>query len=105
MNDTQRLLTVLIMMAATMLTRFLPLLLFKKELPKKVQKIVNNLPYALMGLLVVYTLKDSFSSNNVYGILEITGLLVISVVYRLSDHVLLSIGCGLSVYLLLVNAL
>lgn len=105
MNDTQRLLMVLIMMVATMLTRFLPLLMFKKELPEKLQRIVNNLPYALMGLLVVYTLKDSFSVDNGYGYLEIIGLLVISIVYRLSNHVLLSIGCGLSVYLLIINTI
>lgn len=105
MSNTQRFLMVLIMMAATMLTRFLPLLLFKKELPKNVQKTVDNLPYALMGLLVVYTLKDSFTANNSYGLLEAVGLLVISVVYRFSNHVLLSIGCGLSVYLILVNAI
>ena len=105
MSDTQRFLMVLIMMAATMITRLLPLLLFKKELPKKLRKTVNNLPYALMGLLVVYTLKDSFTPNNTYGLLEIVGLVVISLVYKLSDHVLLSIGCGLSVYLVLVNIL
>jgi branched-subunit amino acid transport protein AzlD len=105
MSDTQRFLMVLIMMVATMITRFLPLLLFKKELPKKIQKITNNLPYALMGLLVVYTSKDSFTPSNSYGLLEIVGLVIISIVYKLSDHVLLSIGCGLSVYLVLVNIL
>lgn len=93
------------MTIATMLTRFLPLFLFKKELPNSLQKIVNNLPYAMMGLLVVYTLKDSFSIDNVYGLWELVGLIVITIVYRLSNHVILSIACGLSIYLILVNIL
>lgn len=105
MSDLQRLIMILVMMVATMLTRFLPLLLFKRELPKTLQKTVDNLPYALMGLLVVYTLKDSFTVNNSYGLLEVIGLFVISIIYRLSNHVLLSIGCGLSIYLVLINIL
>lgn len=105
MSDLQRLIMILIMMAATMITRFSPLLLFKREFSVKTKKVAEKLPYATMGLLVVYSLKDTFVTDNQYGLYELIGLGIIGLIYKLTDHVLASIGSGLFIYLWIVNLL
>ena len=55
----QGILIIAAMALATMITRFLPCLLFPagKETPKYIEYLGKSLPYATMGLLVVYCLK------------------------------------------------
>ncbi len=103
MSNLERLLSVMIMMSATMTTRFLPFLFFKKELSQKTKTIAALLPYATMGLLVVYALKDSFKSENYFGVIEVIGLMMIAITYKKTDHILMSIGSGLLLYLLIVK--
>ena len=60
MTTVQMGLTIAVCTAATMLTRFLPFLLFpaNKPTPKYIQYLGKVLPCAVIGLLVVYCLKD-----------------------------------------------
>ncbi len=60
MNDTQALIAIAIIAAVTALTRFLPFLIFDngKKTPRLVEKLGRLLPPAVMGMLVVYCLKD-----------------------------------------------
>ena len=59
MTQTQQLLTIAVIALGTMLTRFLPFLVFPagKPVPKTVEKLGNLLPGAVFSLLVVYCLK------------------------------------------------
>ena len=56
MTTTQMLLTVGAVVLGTMTTRFLPFLIFpaSRPTPKYVQYLGKVLPYAVIGLLVVY---------------------------------------------------
>lgn len=56
----QRLITIGVIVLATMLTRFLPFILFPagRKTPKVVEDLGQMLPAAMFGLLVVYSLKD-----------------------------------------------
>ncbi len=64
MTTAQRIITILVVVAGTMLTRFLPFLIFPegKTPPKYITYLGTVLPYAVIGLLVVYCLKDAVFS-------------------------------------------
>ena len=60
MTVTQGIITIVCVVLGTMVTRFLPFLIFPegKEPPEFIRHLGNVLPYAVIGLLVVYCLKD-----------------------------------------------
>ena len=61
MTVAQSILTIAAVVLATMLTRFLPFLIFPegRTPPAAVTYLSTVLPYAVIGLLVVYCLKDA----------------------------------------------
>lgn len=71
MTTTQGILTIAAVVLGTMVTRFLPFLIFPegKEPPEFIQYLGKVLPYAVIGLLVIYCLKDVPGSGT-YGIPE-----------------------------------
>ena len=76
--NTHAALLVIIMAAATMLLRFLPFLVFRKEVPPYITYLGEVLPAAIIGMLVVYCLKDTVLISAPFGIPElIAGLAVV----------------------------
>lgn len=88
----------------TMVTRFLPFLIFPegKEPPEFIQYLGKVLPYAVIGLLVIYCLKDVLGSGT-YGIPEFLAIVFIVLLHRWKKSILLSIGGGTVFYMLLVQ--
>ena len=88
----------------TMMTRFLPFLIFPegKEPPEFIQYLGKVLPYAVIGLLVIYCLKDVPGSGT-YGIPEFLAIAFIVLLHRWKKSILLSIGGGTVFYILLVQ--
>ena len=88
----------------TMVTRFLPFLIFPegKEPPEFIQYLGKVLPYAAIGLLVIYCLKDVPGSGT-YGIPEFLAIAFIVLLHRWKKSILLSIGGGTVFYMLLVQ--
>ena len=88
----------------TMVTRFLPFLIFPegKEPPEFIQYLGKVLPYAVIGLLVIYCLKDVPGSGT-YGIPEFFFFFFIVLLHRWKKSILLSIGGGTVFYMLLVQ--
>ena len=88
----------------TMMTRFLPFLIFRegKEPPEFIQYLGKVLPYAVIGLLVIYCLKDVPGSGT-YGIPEFLAIAFIVLLHRWKKSILLSIGGGTVFYMLLVQ--
>ena len=88
----------------TMVTRFLPFLIFPegKEPPEFIQYLSKVLPYAVIGLLVIYCLKDVPGSGT-YGIPEFLAIAFIVLLHRWKKSILLSIGGGTVFYMLLVQ--
>ena len=88
----------------TMVTRFLPFLIFPegKEPPEFIQYLGKVLPYAVIGLLVIYCLKDVPGSGT-YGIPEFFAIAFIVFLHRWKKSILLSIGGGTVFYMLLVQ--
>ena len=87
----------------TMVTRFLPFLIFPegKEPPEFIQYLGKVLHYAVIGLLVIYCLKDVPGSGT-YGIPEFLAIAFIVLLHRWKKSILLSIGGGTVFYMLLV---
>lgn len=104
MTTTQRILTILAVVLGTMLTRFLPFLIFpeNKTPPKSITYLGTVLPSAVIGLLVIYCLKDAVSTAY-HGIPELISIIFIVILHKWKKNTLLSIAGGTIVYMLLIQ--
>lgn len=106
MTPAQMMIMILAVALGTMLTRFLPFFLFpeSKEPPEVILYLGKVLPPAMMGLLVVYCLKNVSVLKSPHAIPELIAIIVIVLLHRLKRNVLLSILGGTLVYMYLVQA-
>lgn len=95
----------IVLALVTALTRFLPFLIFgeKRKTPELILYLGKVLPFAIMGMLVVYCLKDVQVLAYPYGIPELIGCAVVAALHIWKRNSLLSIGVGTVVYMLLVQ--
>lgn len=100
------LLIVSAMVVGTLITRFLPFFAFPagKKTPAFVDYLGKTLPFATMGLLVVYCLKGLHLTAAPYGLPEILSVGLIAVLHWRKGNSLLSIGIGTVFYMFLVQA-
>lgn len=105
MNKLHSFLIVAVITLATMATRFLPFLLFrnKEKTPGWITYLGKVLPYAIMGMLVVYCFKDTTFLQYPYGIPELLGCAAVVGLHLWRRNTLLSIGGGTLLYMLLVQ--
>ncbi|MGN0520814.1 MAG: branched-chain amino acid transporter permease [Candidatus Fimenecus sp.] len=105
MTLTEQIITIAVIVLATMLTRFLPFLLFPadKPTPKYLQYLGKVLPAAVFGLLVVYCLKNVDILSGSHGIPELLAIAVVVALHLWKKQMLLSIAGGTIVYMLLVQ--
>lgn len=87
----------------TALTRFLPFLIFRKKTPAVVTYLGKVLPCAIMGMLVVYCMKDVDFLGGSHGIPEFLGCAITAGLHVWKRSPLLSIGVGTVSYMLLVQ--
>ena len=85
--------------------RFLPFLIFgeNRQTPPIIAYLGKVLPFAIMGMLVVYCLKDMTFTAAPFGIPEIIGCATVAALHVWKRNTLLSIGLGTVVYMLLVQ--
>ena len=105
MTDIQALIACLVASGITILLRALPFLVFSgKKTPKIVQYLSEVLPYAIMGMLVVYCFKDVNFTGGIDGFLpEIIASLVAVLLYSFKKNTILSIVFATAVYMILVQ--
>lgn len=105
MTDSRILWMIAALAAGTMITRFLPFLLFPKgkTMPRYVEYLGGSLPYATMGLLVVYCLKGISFFDAPHGIAEFAAVAVVVLLHSWKKNSLLSIGVGTIFYMVLVQ--
>ena len=101
----QKIITISICAAGTMLTRFLPFMLFseKRPIPKFIRYLGSTLPLAIFGFLVVYCLKEVSILGGLHGIPEAVAILITSALHFWKKNMLLSIFGGSVCYMLLVQ--
>lgn len=97
--------TVLAVVAGTILTRFIPFWLFpeSKEPPRTVTYLGKVLPYAMAGLLIVYSLRTTNVLSGSHGVPELIALLVTIGLHVWKRSMLVSIAAGTITYMLLVQ--
>lgn len=107
MIDTYALATCAVAAVITAALRFAPFLIFGKgkQTPPLVTYLGKVLPYAIMGMLVVYCMKDVQLTAAPYGIPELLGCLIVAVLHIWKRNTLLSIAAGTVSYMLMVQLL
>lgn len=96
---------IVIMVIATVITRFLPFVLFPagKKTPKYVTYLGTTLPYATIGLLVVYCLKGANLLAYPHALPEMIAIVAIVILHVWKGNSLLSIGAGTVIYMFLIQ--
>ena len=86
-------------------TRFIPFLIFRKKesTPAIITYLGQVLPCAIMGMLVVYCLKDIQLLSTPFGLPELIGCAIVAVLHIWKRNSLLSIGVGTVCYMMLVQ--
>ena len=106
-DKTYALAVVMIAAAVTAGLRFLPFWIFGKgrKTPALVTHLGKTLPCAIMGMLVVYCLKDVSLTQPPHGIPELLGCLTVAGLHVWKRNTLLSIGLGTLCYMLMLHFL
>ncbi len=105
MTRLQEVITIALCALATMVTRFLPFLIFRanKPAPKYIQYLGKALPAAIFGMLVVYCLKNVSILTGSHGLPELLAIALLVVLHLWKRNMLLSIAGGTVCYMLLVQ--
>ncbi len=105
MNDMYIWSSIAISALVTAAIRFLPFVVFggERKVPKIVEKLGKSLPYAIMGMLVVYCLKNvSFTSMSGF-VPALVACFVVGALHIWKRNTLLSIIAGTVCYMFMVQ--
>ena len=92
-----------VMAIVTMLLRFLPFIIFRKDTPEYISYLGQVLPAALIGMLVIYCLKDTSFMEAPHGLPELISAGIVVALQAWKRNPLLSILSGTVIYMLLVQ--
>lgn len=105
MTIEQQIITIGLCVLGTMITRFLPFIIFSenKETPAFIQYIGRYLPSAVFGMLVIYCLKNVNLIHGSHGIPEFISIFVTGALHIWKRQMLISIAGGTICYMLLMQ--
>ena len=105
MTFTQQIITIAMVVLGTMITRYLPFIIFPagKPTPKYVKYLGKVLPPAVFGMLIIYCLKNVSVFTSSHGIPELIAIAVVVGLHAWKRQMLISIAGGTIVYMLLVQ--
>lgn len=105
MSLTEQIITIALCVLGTVITRFLPFLVFssKKPTPKYIQYLGKALPAAIFGMLVIYCLKDVNLLGGSHGLPELIAIAVTIGLHCWKRQMLLSVAGGTVCYMLLIQ--
>ena len=104
MTDFHGIAMVAVMALVTAGLRFLPFVLLRgKQTPPFVAYLGKVLPFAIMGMLVVYCLRHISFSAMPFGLPELLACAAVVLVHVRKRNTLLSILSGTALYMLLVQ--
>ena len=87
----------------TALLRGLPFIIFSKKTPKFITFLGKFLPYAVMGMLVVYCLKDATFTAWPHALPELIAIAAVALIHLWRRNTLLSVAGGTVFYMILVQ--
>ena len=105
--DSQALIMIFIMAVITFFIRALPFLLFpgNKKTPAFILYLGKVLPFSIIGMLLVYCLKNVSLTAMPFGVPEFISIIAIVLVHVWKRNTLLSIGGGTLLYMFLVQVI
>lgn len=98
-------LIVVVIAAVNVCIRFLPFWIFSRgnKTPRLIEQLGELLPFAIMGMLVVYCLKDVSVISYPFGIPEAIAIILVAVLHIWKRNTLISISVGTICYMALVQ--
>jgi len=105
MTTQQALITIGAMVLGTMVTRFLPFILFPdgRKAPQFITYLGKALPYSVVAFLVVYCLKGVDLRAFPHGAPEAAAIGAMALLHVWRKDTLLSIAAGTAIYMFLVQ--
>ena len=105
MTVTQQIITIGLCVLGTMLTRFLPFIIFSENraTPEFIQYIGKYLPSAVFGMLVIYCLKNVNILQGNHGLPEFISVAATILLHLWKRQMLISIAGGTICYMLLLH--
>lgn len=99
--------TIAIVSLVTILLRCVAFLAFRsgKNIPPVIEKLGNLLPYGIMGLLVVYCLKDTGVTAYPYGLPELISVSLVVAIQAWKRNSLVSVLVGTACYMILIRTI
>lgn len=94
---------VAVMAICTILLRFLPFIVFSKDTPPYITYLGKVLPPAIIGMLVIYCLRDTSITSAPFGIPELLAATVVVLMQIWKRSAVLSILAGTVVYMLIIQ--
>lgn len=107
MTDLHAVICIAIISLVTILLRFIPFLIFngKRKTPPVITYLSTKLPYAIMGMLVIYCLKDiSFSGVSTF-VPQLIASGIVAGSYVRKKNTLLSIVLGTAAYMVMIQCI
>ena len=91
--------------AATFLTRLIPFVLFGRghEMPKRLKRMADVLPSAVIAVLVVYGVSPQIAVLGTETIAALSALAITVGMHLWRGNTLLSMFCGTGAYMLMVH--
>lgn len=105
MTNERLILVIAVAAICTFATRLFPFALFsgKKEVPRFVKYLGDMLPVAIIGVLIVYCLKDCIKGDINYIIPQLIAVGATAIMHLWRRNTLLSIAVGTVGYMLLIH--
>jgi len=107
MADLHGIKLIAVIALVTLILRFLPFLIFRnnRQTPPYISYLGKVLPFAIMGMLVVYCLRNISFTALPFGIPELLGCAIVAGLHLRMRNTLLSIAAGTILYMLLVQTI
>ena len=86
-----------------LLSRYLPFWIFSKGAPKPIVYLGKVLPSAVIGMLLVYCLKNMTFLAAPYGAAEIIAIAAVVLIHKWRHNIMISILTGTVLYMVLVQ--
>lgn len=104
MNQYEQIVTIVVIVVGTMMTRFVSFILFpeNKNPPEFIIYLGKVLPYSVIGLLIVFCIKDAILSNYL-ALPEVISVIVVAIIHMCLKNTLISIAIGACIYMFLVQ--
>ncbi len=105
MTYIHQIITICMVILGTVITRFLPFLVFPsgKPTPAYIKYLGTVLPSAVFGMLIIYCLKDVSIFDGSRGIPEALAISLVAALHVWKHQMLLSIAGGTVFYMVLVQ--